>query len=616
MDNADRQTLDALDAFLDHTFQGRPADSTAIDPGLAESARRFYLSDDAPAPDPMFLRQLREDLMINPIPAAYSGASRWQPPVALPPRVAISPTPILGRGPDPAAVRPRRWWLAIEAAAVAVLFVAIVAGYAALNGGSSNPADQPESRIAASTPESAPFGVGEGFSGGGAEVNLPNINNDSAEVRLRRVTFAPGAAWELPAETTWIASVEDGTLTFEWEAARPTEVRDGIISGDRPVTMRNEGTEGAVALLATVAPADQGAPPPTGVAAEELGGGEAHSLPDDPAFAMFGQIAFNKGQGGDVTDTGRDGLALIAVDSGSLRLRHLAGELDVFRGGTATGQPVLADREVTLTAGDAAVITGGAVLTVANAGDDRLRAVFFTIRADSPFPEPGAIVATPSAMASPIITEDGATPAGRADSAEPVDPAECDVEPRPVELTPLVTGTPEPREGEPGYTPEPVIEREEQLPQGQPADTRTIAAVQSLEREFAACYNAGDLPRVLALMTDEAARELLSDLLEGEPVTAESVTDLLATQAGPLPYEEWIALFPVRDVRVLPDGRVGAIVEWGSPGEPTVVQEANFHIYELVDFQGVGTRILLDEELGSFIPDCQRGDTPQSGQGC
>src|SRR3712207_7511759 len=49
-------------------------------------------------------------------------------------------------------------------------------------------------------------------------------------------------------------------------------------------------------------------------------------------------------------------------------------------------------------------------------------------------------------------------------------------------------------------------------------------SVTALEREFAACYNAADWPRLLALLTDEAIRAL---------VPADGVEALLATTGTP-----------------------------------------------------------------------------------
>jgi len=56
----------------------------------------------------------------------------------------------------------------------------------------------------------------------------------------------------------------------------------------------------------------------------------------------------------------------------------------------------------------------------------------------------------------------------------------------------------------------------------------------------------------------------------------------------------------MRGIRVLPDGRVGAIVEKRRARDPMTVQEANLHINERA-----GDIWILAEEIGSFIPDTQ-----------
>ena len=137
MDNANRRTLDELDRFLDRTFQGRAADSTAVDPGLAECARRLYASDDAPAADPLFLRNLREDLMLTPTPAITGSSTAYQPSIVAPPRIT---RPRLFPPTGKSAARTlngwrRRAWPAIELLGAAMLLLGLLAGAFSLNNG-------------------------------------------------------------------------------------------------------------------------------------------------------------------------------------------------------------------------------------------------------------------------------------------------------------------------------------------------------------------------------------------------------------------------------------------------------------------------------------------------
>jgi hypothetical protein len=164
---------------------------------------------------------------------------------------------------------------------------------------------------------------------------------------------------------------------------------------------------------------------------------------------------------------------------------------------------------------------------------------------------------------------------------------ECQVSPRTIEsvLTARTSGTP---------VPEVDVGSEEQLPKGAPADAATIAAVTAVEREFAACYNAAQWLRALALFTDNAIRTFADDFASDQ-----ELTEFLATPGTPdadALGEIQIVLVAVRDVRVLPDGRVGAVVEWGRSVR-SGVDEVNFHIYTQKD-----GRWLLDEETSGFSP--------------
>jgi hypothetical protein len=196
-----------------------------------------------------------------------------------------------------------------------------------------------------------------------------------------------------------------------------------------------------------------------------------------------------------------------------------------------------------------------------------------------------------------------ATSPAAAVRAEVVDPAECRVALRsPASIAALI-GTP--ASGGPDATPDPVlmrVDRENELPQGRPADAETVTAIVEVERQLVACNNAGDLPRILALLTDDAARMLLGFPIENV-AGVETVADQVATPASPLDPDEWIALFPVRDVRVLTDGRVGAIVETAYAGVLETVAQTVFHFYERVD-----GRWRIAGEVSGFEPNLRGGE--------
>lgn len=165
-------------------------------------------------------------------------------------------------------------------------------------------------------------------------------------------------------------------------------------------------------------------------------------------------------------------------------------------------------------------------------------------------------------------------------------PTECRVEPRTAEEVGAIVAA---------ATPAPLTESisaEDDLPQGAPADAETAAAVTALEREFAACLNAEDWPRWLALLSEDAIDSFIGP---------DAVAELFAPAGTPFPNSNGeqapIETVVVRDVRLLPNGRVGAIVEWIAPGTPELPpsSETNFHVYERD-----GDRWLIDDEISGF----------------
>ncbi|MDP9364522.1 MAG: hypothetical protein M3Q10_09925 [Chloroflexota bacterium] len=129
------------------------------------------------------------------------------------------------------------------------------------------------------------------------------------------------------------------------------------------------------------------------------------------------------------------------------------------------------------------------------------------------------------------------------------DPAECTVEPRPHSDFEALVGTPAPA------TPATF-----DPPRGEPADAETIAAVTATVRAALACANGLDFSRFAALYTDVGFREDFAD------PSGDDLAFLLATPQA-VPEEERVTLTDVRDVVVLDDGRVGAVVVYSEPGE-------------------------------------------------
>lgn len=192
----------------------------------------------------------------------------------------------------------------------------------------------------------------------------------------------------------------------------------------------------------------------------------------------------------------------------------------------------------------------------------------------------GGVATAASQEASPVADE--RTGSGGAYEVAP--PRDCTVAPRPVEDFAVPAGTPTPRQGSAGVD-------EAALP-GTPADPATVEAITAVAREFTACLNAGDYRRLAALMTDDA---FSGWLLEDGIADADEVIARLLTTPTPPPANEQIAV-DVRGVRLLPDGRVGAVVDWCS--------EANFDIYERV-----GDRWLVDDEFGVTVAETEMSCT-------
>ena len=150
----------------------------------------------------------------------------------------------------------------------------------------------------------------------------------------------------------------------------------------------------------------------------------------------------------------------------------------------------------------------------------------------------------------------GATASAAQDASPPAgmefpDPAECTVEPRSVdELRALIQQAATPAAQ--------VSPAQAAPPSGEPADEETAAEINATWREFLACINANDFPRIFAFISDEKLRrDFAADLAGG--ATVDVLVGFFA--ATPTPHEPAeLALFvPLTDMRILSDGRVAAI---------------------------------------------------------
>jgi hypothetical protein len=136
------------------------------------------------------------------------------------------------------------------------------------------------------------------------------------------------------------------------------------------------------------------------------------------------------------------------------------------------------------------------------------------------------------------------------------------------------------------------VSYESDLPKGAPVDEETADQISLTAYRFLACINAAYWPRWLGMLIDNAIRQVLDE---------ESLSFFFDTVGTPESDGSGIGqttLVAVRDIRQLPDGRVGAVVEWGridAHSDGFDVDEVNFHI-----FVQEGDTWLLDEEISGF----------------
>lgn len=246
MTSPDERQADLLDRAWDRRTAARPPDETVagtLSPArlLAETVDRFHAADDLPAPDPTFLRGLREDLM-RAHPSAHL-APMGQP---LPPRERSNRRPTVGSLPVPSPQpEPRRRSLArlAEVAAIAALLAVIAAGtLLGLNGwprrDGSGPTAAPVAAMAPATPGPA-VEAGAAMPLGNAartgEVAGPGpLAEPDERWQAEIVPGAVGEMWEAPAIVDGVAYFsavlrdperemlgEDALIAFDLGARRP-----------------------------------------------------------------------------------------------------------------------------------------------------------------------------------------------------------------------------------------------------------------------------------------------------------------------------------------------------------------------------------------------------------
>ena len=163
-----------------------------------------------------------------------------------------------------------------------------------------------------------------------------------------------------------------------------------------------------------------------------------------------------------------------------------------------------------------------------------------------------AVASSGAVVAQEATPGGGATPVGEAPPPEecPVDQAAV------VERLAALAATPVAAQP----TPTPVDPASFVPPAGEPADEETVAAITATARAFIACINGGSQIAALGLFTDAGIRSLVGANLEQfrNPAVIAAIT---AQVPVPLAENEQTLFLGVREVAVLPDGRVGAHVD-------------------------------------------------------
>lgn len=111
---------------------------------------------------------------------------------------------------------------------------------------------------------------------------------------------------------------------------------------------------------------------------------------------------------------------------------------------------------------------------------------------------------------------------------------------------------------EPGLSPDTAVQS---AAAGAPVEAKIVRAVEATARHLTACYNAGDLRRLLALYSHDYLLAVWGGLAGPNPAP-EQVDQAIAfiSRPVPLPPEDRIQMVSVAEVWRLPAGRVAAVV--------------------------------------------------------
>lgn len=195
-----------------------------------------------------------------------------------------------------------------------------------------------------------------------------------------------------------------------------------------------------------------------------------------------------------------------------------------------------------------------------------------------------AMLMTGTALSA--LAQDATPSPDQSENPRLVDPSECKSDPMPVDRLTTVLGLDAQGVPQPKYT---TITP----PLGTVVDNATAISIKDAAREVLACFNAGDIPRAAALMTDNGIKRSYWGLTINDQ-SRQNAKELLAKAATPRGEDQAIRLIAVTDASMLPDGRVAAFLVINEPllpppGPETLLfifanQDGAWKVDDFVDF--------------------------------
>lgn len=193
-------------------------------------------------------------------------------------------------------------------------------------------------------------------------------------------------------------------------------------------------------------------------------------------------------------------------------------------------------------------------------------------------------------ITAPVLAQDGSPTPSDEENPRLVAAEECVIDPRAYEEIAAILSL----DGE-GVPQPPYMQITPPL--GDVVDLDTDIAIKEATRHILACFNAGDVPRAAALMTDAGVQRSYWGLTIDQE-NRELARTRLAAAPEPRAEEFFIRLITVTDASMMPDGRIAAFVVINEPLLPPAGPETLLFIFANQDGQW-----LLDDFIDfSIVP--------------